>query len=74
MLKLSIQIFCDWFVCTSCLNYVSNYIYPFLQISRLSLTRTCKFDSCQKMFKLEYKLNIIVDLKNDENMSNFVTE
>lgn len=43
-------------------------------MSRLSLTRICKFDSCQKMFKLEYKLNIIVDLKNDENMSNFVTE
>lgn len=38
-------------------------------MSRLSLTRICKFDSCQKMFKLEYKLNIIEDLKNNENQS-----
>lgn len=57
--------------------YLTIYIFSFkclILMSRLSLTRTCKFDSCQKMFKLEYKLNIIEDLKNDENMSNFVTE
>lgn len=57
--------------------YLTIYIFSFkclILMSRLSLTRICKFDSCQKMFKLEYKLNIIEDLKNDENMSNLVTE
>lgn len=51
--------------------YLTIYILSFkclILMSRLSLTRTCKFDSCQKMFKLEYKLNIIEDLKNDENI------